>query len=205
MSLGLAAILCVLFAWAFTEAFAWPVIPDVALASVVFLASGTAAWCVAACVAGSALGGATAISAHRRGLTWPLPLVTPRMRAKVAAWLERGAFGLVHQPLAGVPYKAFVVEGSKRGFGRLEWMVWTVVFRGLRMASIAAIAGAASRGLVSIVGPGDVHAARLIALGVGLAIFLIGWRWTWKIWARDEAPLGHPAGTTTPDVRTMLP
>ena len=70
-----------LFAWAFAEAFSWPVVPDAALASIVFFVPDAARLAVAATVAGSVVGGVTAMAAHRRGLRWPLPLTSDRNSA----------------------------------------------------------------------------------------------------------------------------
>ena len=61
-----------LFLWAFVEAYAWPVVPDVALACAVFLVPEGAAMFVTSTVAGSIIGGVTAMMAHRAGWRWPL-------------------------------------------------------------------------------------------------------------------------------------
>lgn len=193
-----------LFAWAFAEAYVWPVVPDVALASAVLLVPDGTVWFAAATVTGSAVGGATAMTAYRRGLRWPLPLVTPRMRSKVATWLDRGAVGLMYQPLTTVPYKVFVVEGAVRGLDLAVWTSWTVVFRGARMSAVAVFAVLAS-GLVAATAPaGIVPTVRLAILGVGLVLFLMGWRGAWRFWARSEGPEStRPDGMAPTFARTM--
>ena len=195
-----------IFVWAFAEAYVWPVVPDVALASAAFLVPEGAAWFAAAAVVGSAVGGATAMTAYRQGLRWPLPLVTPRMRSKVATWLDRGAVGLVYQPLTTVPYKVFVVEGGGRCLGLAAWTLWTVVFRGARMSGVAVLAVVAS-GLVGAIAPAGIVAnVRLALLGVGLVLFLMGWRAAWRFWARSEdTESGHPDGMAPNFARTMRP
>ena len=191
-----------LFVWAFTEAFAWPVIPDVALASVVFLAPDHAAVLVVATVTGSVIGGVTAMAARRSGWRWPLPLVSEHMQSRVATWLDRGPVGLMHQPLTGVPYKAFVVEGARRGFRALPWAWWTGVFRGARMAVVGATMVLASNVVGHLASP---HAAeaRIVVLVVGLVLFVIGWRITWLLWIRSESR--SPARTAGDTARTMRP
>jgi membrane protein YqaA with SNARE-associated domain len=203
MNWWVAGIALGLFVWAFAEAYIWPVVPDAALASAVFLVPEGIEWFAGATVAGSAVGGATAMAAYRRGMRWPLPLVTPRMRSKVATWLDRGAVGLVYQPLTTVPYKVFVVEGAGRALGLAIWTLWTVVFRGARMSVVAVLAVLAS-GLVDVIAP--IASARLALLGVGLALFLMGWRAAWQFWARSEDPESvHPDGMAPTFARTMRP
>lgn len=178
-----------LLAWAFAEAFSWPVVPDAALATAVILMPAEAMVFAAATVAGSVLGGALAVVAYRRGHRWPLPLVSPRMRSHVRRWMDRGVIGLWHQPLSAVPYKAFVVESADRGIGLAPFVGATLLFRGARMLVAAGLAFSASH-LVASWMPGDgVVAARLVLLSVGGAVFLVGWRLAWQSWSR---PAGNP-------------
>ncbi len=198
----LATCALMLFIWAFTEAFVWPVVPDVALASLAFLAPEGAWLFVGAAVGGSMAGGAAAMVAYRMGWRWPLPLVSDAMRARVEHWLERGPIGLVNQPLTAVPYKAFVVEGARRRLAVAPWVMWTGVFRGARMASVAVLAWIGSV-LVGHVFAENAAQASVIILAIGLVVFVIGWRLAWRLWSGRESasPTRTPQGPT----RTMQP
>lgn len=186
-----------LFAWAFAEAFSWPIAPDVALASSVFLVPDAAGLLAVVTVGGSVVGGVTAMSAYRRGMRWPLPLVSDIMESRVGQWLDRGVVGLVNQPLTAVPYKAFVVEGARRGFGLLRWAAWTAAFRGTRMLTVAIVTVLGSR-LVVVLFPGHVSQARFVVLAVGLVAFVLGWRVAWRVWATQAAGVQVHAGSRTP-------
>lgn len=202
----MAGVVLALFVWAFAEAYVWPVVPDVALASAVFLIPDGAVWFVSATVIGSAVGGVAAMTSYRRGLRWRLPLVTRLMQSKAATWLERGALGLMYQPLTTVPYKVFVVEGAVRAVGLAPWTLWTVVFRGARMSVVAVLTVVASD-LVGAIAPADIApTVRLVILGVGLVIFLIGFWGTWQLWSRSDSPESvHSDGMAPTFARTMRP
>ena len=202
----MAGVVLGLFVWAFAEAYVWPVVPDVALASAVFLIPDGAVWFVSATVTGSAVGGVAAMTTYRRGLRWRLPLVTQLMQSKAAGWLERGAIGLMYQPLTTVPYKVFVVEGAVRGVGLAAWTFWTVVFRGARMSVVAVLTVVASD-LVGAIAPAEIApTARLVILGVGLVFFLLGFWATWQLWSRSDALESvHPDGMAPTFARTMRP
>ncbi|MGI9643655.1 MAG: hypothetical protein ACR2N9_12875 [Acidimicrobiia bacterium] len=202
MSWVIVAATVALFIWSFAEAFAWPVVPDVALATAVFLAPSEAVVFVAATVAGSIAGGATAMWAYRFGMRWPLLLVSAAMEDRVAVWLNRGPIGLMHQPLTAVPYKAFVVEGARRGFGASSWALWTGVFRGARMTTVAAVAALVSAAVDEIF-PSATTSARSVTLAIALALFGAGWWLAWKLWSRAES--GSQQGKGTGSVSTMQP
>lgn len=184
-------VLAVLALWSLAEAFSWPVAPDVALAAAVFIWPSLAIAGTGAVVMGTMIGGALAIMLFRRGHRWPLPLVTDRMKRRVAQWLDTGPRGLIHQPLTAVPYKAFVVDAADRPFRLPIWSTFTGVFRGLRMGANAILAV----WIASIVGrfaPANqlTHVKALVLVGAAL-IFLIGWRVVFMIWRR-------PSGSETP-------
>ena len=189
-----------LFAWAFAEAFSWPIAPDVALASSVFLVPEAAVLLAVVTVGGSVIGGVTAMSAYRRGLRWPLPLVSDIMKSRVGRWLERGAVGLVNQPLTAVPYKAFVVEGARRGFVLFRWAALTAAFRGTRMLTVAIVTVLGSR-LVVVLFPENVPQARFVVLAVGLVVFVVGWAVAWRVWATQAEEVKVRAGSSP--LRTM--
>ena len=181
-------ILSLLLLWSFTEAFAWPVVPDTALAAVVLLVPGLAVSGTVAVVAGTAAGGAVAIALLRRGAQWPLPLVTPAMKENVNRWLDHGAIGLAHQPFTAVPYKAFVVEAARRGFGIPRWALFTTLFRGARMAAVALISVRAAAAVERLAPRGAATSWKLVVLAVSGLAFVVGWRLVLRLWASAESP-----------------
>lgn len=167
----------ILALWAFAEATVWPLIPDLLLAGLVFAIPALAPRLVAVAAGASAIGGAMAVTLGRAGLGWPLPAVTSAMRQQALdAISQEGARGLLAQPLSGVPYKAFNVAAAATDIDVAAWMGWTLTARGLRMAVVALVAGAAGRVLWSTRVP-DGWAPRIHALVVlaGLILFVLGW------------------------------
>ena len=112
----------------------------------------------------------------------------------------------MYQPLTTVPYKVFVVEGAVRGVGLAAWTLWTVVFRGARMSVVAVLTVVASD-LVGAIAPAEIApTARLVILGVGLVLFLLGFWGTWQLWSRSDAPESvRPDGMAPTFARTMQP
>lgn len=171
-----------LFIWAFAEALVWPIIPDASLA--VLVVGRPRRWLslAAAAVAGSVAGGATGLLAAARGLTWPLPLTTPRMTEAVEGWLEVGASGLAHQPLSGVPYKVFVAGAPEAGISVWAFIAGTVQYRAPRLIAVAAVTalvGAIGWRFVPSAWHSRVH-VRIIAAGTlgllaGLAAVVGRW------------------------------
>ena len=139
-----AAGLVAMFAWAFAEALVWPIIPDASLAMLVL--ARPRRWFVLGmtAVAGSVAGGAAGVLAAAQGLSWPLPLTTPRMVTSVEGWLTAGADGLAHQPLSGVPYKVFVAEAPQAGISAWDFVVGTLQYRAPRLVAVAAITAVAA-------------------------------------------------------------
>jgi len=187
----------VLFLWALGEAFSWPIVPDAALAAVVFLFPELAAVGLVMVVLGSTVGGALGLVLWRYGLRWPLPVTTPSMRTRVHKWLDRGPSGLIYQPLTAVPYKLFVVEAADRRFGIVTWMSLTAAFRGARMSVVALLAVGASALVTFLVPPPAANEWRLLIVALGSVAFLVGWRFAWNIWVRAEQSAG-PTGDQTP-------
>ena len=181
-------ILSLLLLWSFAEAFAWPLVPDAALAAVVLLVPGLAVSATVAVVVGTAAGGAVAIALLRHGVRWPLPLVTPSMKENVVRWLGHGPVGLAYQPFTAVPYKAFVVEAARRGFTIPRWALFTTLFRGVRMAAIALIVARVSAAVERLAPPGSAATWKLVVLTVSGLAFVAGWRAVWRMWARAESP-----------------
>lgn len=131
------------FLWALAESLVWPLIPDSFLMALVLAAPGRLGRLWGATVAGTVTGGLVGLRLSGHGLTWPLPLVTGRMREAANGWLAAGAPGLAHQPLSGVPYKAFVSQAADHGIEPLDWAMATLVYRGGRMAAAAVVAAGA--------------------------------------------------------------
>ena len=76
--------LVVLFLWAVGEAFSWPLVPDAALAVVVFVSPELAALSLAVVVLGTSLGGTVGVALWRRGRRWPLPMTTALMMTRLS-------------------------------------------------------------------------------------------------------------------------
>ncbi len=135
--------LVIIFVWAFAEAFMWPLIPDSALMALAFAAP-AAIWRLwAMCTAGSIAGGMTGVLLGRIGVSWPLPLVTDRMRETTSGWMVDGASSLIHQPFSGVPYKAFVSTAGRVDVDVVDWALWTAITRGGRMLGFGLVGAAA--------------------------------------------------------------
>jgi 1-acyl-sn-glycerol-3-phosphate acyltransferase len=135
--------LLTLYCWAVAEALMWPLIPDSALMGMAFAAPRRLARQWVATLSGTLTGGLIGLTAARAGASWPLPLVTGRMREAADGWLEAGAVGLWHQPLSGVPYKTFVQAAGKHDLDTVAWLVHTAGARGLRMLVFGAVAASA--------------------------------------------------------------
>lgn len=135
----------VVAAWAVAEALVFPLIPDSGLAGMAFASPRRARRLWVAGVLGTAVGSAAAVWLARQGLSWPLPLVTDRMAASAAQWVTaEGASALAHQPLSGVPVKAFNATGAP-GVPIAAWVGWVALARGGRMAVSVAVAAGAAR------------------------------------------------------------
>jgi membrane protein YqaA with SNARE-associated domain len=178
-----------LFCWAFAEATIWPVMPDMALFLVVLFAPDIAFAALSAVAVGSAAGGFLGITLLRAGRSYPRPLTTARMEARTEYWLERGPVGLVYQLATAVPYKVFVAAAAVRGFRRSTWAALTILFRGARMALVAAFAVVADSTVRSLA-PGDVAVAKLGVAVASSALFLIMWRLAYAVWSRPAK--AHP-------------
>ena len=186
MSPIVTVVLALLVLWAAAEAFAWPIVPDAALAVVVFLAPNLAVPALAAVVIGTTLGGAVAITVWRRGVRWPLPMATDSMRTRVNLWLDRGPVGLIYQPLTAVPYKLFVVDAAGRDFSVHTCAALTAAFRGARMLGVTVVSAITATLVSNLVTAESLVAWKLVMVGVGTAIFLTGWRMVWVMWSKPK-------------------
>ena len=103
---------------------------------------------VAAALAGSATGGASAyaVGSAFPGVVHHLPLVTPRMVAAAHGWLStEGVHGLNHQAWSGVPYKTFAYQAAHANISFGAFVVQAVFVRGLRFLEIGVILGIIGR------------------------------------------------------------
>src|SRR5581483_7212206 len=114
--------LALMVLWAVAEATVWPVIPDLLLAPLALGARRKFARPLLACVAGSAFGGAWLYLLawlhpdDLRAFVAHLPLVTDGQVARADRWLDQGGtLALLRQPVSGVPFKVWAVEGVTRG------------------------------------------------------------------------------------------
>lgn len=148
--------LVIMFAWAVAEALWWPLVPDSFLMGLAFAAPKRWRKLWVAALAGTITGGLIGLALTDAGWNWGLPLVTDRMLVAADGWLGEGASGLAHQPLSGVPYKAFVTQASQHDISTWTWISATALFRGGRMLVAGGLAAAAGTAL---------------------------WRWTPRRWA----------------------
>lgn len=144
------AALVLVFAWAFLEAIAWPIVPEFLVVLLVLAAPRRVLVLAGIAAVGSVVGGLLSFGIDALGwgdaLLGRVPLVTERMADQAAAWLrDAGAAGLLHQPLSGVPYKVFALQASDAGLGPAAFVVMSAVVRGARVVvlSLAFAAGAA--------------------------------------------------------------
>lgn len=167
--------LVAMFVWAFAEALVWPIIPDAGLALLVL--SGPRRWLPLSmtAVVGSVAGGAAGVLADARGLSWPLPLTTPRMQTAVEGWLAAGADGLAHQPLSGVPYKVFVAQAPEAGIPVWDFVAGTLQYRAPRLILVAAVTAVVAAVGWRFVPPwwqAPVHVAVTVVTTAGLLVGL---------------------------------
>lgn len=157
--------------WAVAEAFVFPLIPDSGLAGMTFASPRRARRLWVGCVLGTVAGSVAAAWLVRHGVSWPLPLVTERMSHAAGGWVAAdGAAALAHQPLSGVPVKAFNATGAP-DVSLLAWGAWIAVARGGRMAvtaGLGALAGRARDRWVPAPHRATVHVAVVGVATVGL-------------------------------------
>jgi 1-acyl-sn-glycerol-3-phosphate acyltransferase len=134
--------------WAFTEAIAWPIIPDFILLPLALAVPAKWLAFTVVAVGGSVSGGivsyllgATALGPD---LLDAVPLVTDSMKDAARSALEgSGALGLMSQPLSGIPYKVFAYQSAPVGVGIIEYIVMSALVRGGRFLAVALIGAAA--------------------------------------------------------------
>lgn len=171
-----------MFTWSFAEALVWPIIPDASLALLTMARPRRWLALAVAAVAGSLAGGVSGLLAAANGLSWPLPLTTPRMVSAVEGWLAGGAPGLAHQPLSGVPYKVFVAEAADAGIGPVPFALATLQYRAPRLIAVAAVTALVAAVAWRYISPrwqALVHVSVTVAatagLFAGLAAVVGGW------------------------------
>ena len=143
------ACLALVFVWAFSEAIAWPIVPEVLLVVLVLAAPlQWWRWVATALVAG-VLGGVVMLSLAGAGVRPPQPLVTDDMRATASAEVAAsGATAVYGQPLSGVPYKVYATAAGEQNLNAVEFAAHSAVARGTRfflIAGLAAFVAVASR------------------------------------------------------------
>ena len=132
--------------WAFAEAVAWPLLPEMALFVLAVAAPRAGLRLVPTAVLASMAGGLCTLAMGASGAAAPAPLVTDRMRAEVAAQVRyEGAEAVRHQPLSGIPFKVYAAEAGRAGADPLHFVGTAVEVRGLRIAAVGA--GCAGIGL----------------------------------------------------------
>jgi membrane protein YqaA with SNARE-associated domain len=132
------------FLWGVGEAVFWPLIPEFYVAPLAFAAPSSFLSLSLFAITGSTVGGALG---YLLGGTQPggwlvvhLPLVTERMHTQAFVWMKSGGvWGLLHQPLSGVPFKAFSLEAARAGLSLPGFATVGAGARGLRILAVAGI------------------------------------------------------------------
>jgi 1-acyl-sn-glycerol-3-phosphate acyltransferase len=165
-----------MFVWAFSEAVAWPIIPEFLL---VPMAAGNRRRfyvTLAASIAGSALGGAAlyllAFAHPAAALVYlaHLPLTGQGASEVQREFAQKGAGAFLSQPLSGIPFKVWAVVGASRHVSPLVAIPIFVVARSVRMAVFATI-GRVAAGLFT----SFFRDFSLFLLAIYLPLFFYGW------------------------------
>jgi 1-acyl-sn-glycerol-3-phosphate acyltransferase len=130
--------------WGFTEAIAWPIIPDFILLPLALAVPAKWLAFTVVAVGGSVSGGIVSYllgaTALGRDLLDAAPLVTDSMTEAARSALEgSGALGLMSQPLSGIPYKVFAYQSAPAGVGVIEYIVMSAAARGGRFLAVAIV------------------------------------------------------------------
>lgn len=130
-------------AWGAAEALWWPIVPDFFVAAT-SPAAPSRWWKLALhASAGSVAGGAIGYF-----LGVPIesaPLVTPGMIDQAQVWLATGPWGILRQPLSGIPYKVFVFIARNDHLDFMTFMTASIVARSLRIFAAGAFGGLCGR------------------------------------------------------------
>lgn len=169
------------FAWGAAEALAWPIVPDLAVATLVLAAPRRMPHIAAAAIAGSLTGGTAAYvigALGGAGVLDHVPLVTPRMQASAMQRIsEHGAAGILSQPFSGIPFKVFAYQAPAAGIQAPDFAWFSLLARGgrlLQVAAVFALAGVVLRRWLPRVYPALV-AAYTIVFFAGLARVVANW------------------------------
>jgi 1-acyl-sn-glycerol-3-phosphate acyltransferase len=128
--------------WAFAETLVWPLLPEFLLAVVVVAAPRKAVRLSSIAAGASLAGGAFHYLLASHGVVLPAPLTTPGMHAAVARQVaSEGAHAISHQPLSGIPYKAYASACGRAHVGFVSFLAESVVARGLRILAVGMILG----------------------------------------------------------------
>ncbi|MET9361505.1 lysophospholipid acyltransferase family protein [Streptomyces sp. NPDC006632] len=130
------------FAWAFTEALSWPLMPELLLAAVCAAAPRRAVPLALSALAGSLAGSVLALQLALSGVHMPAPLTTDRMRTEVRHELStQGASAVRHQPWDGIPFKVYAAEAGRTGIPTTSWLREAAVPRGSRTLTVGLVFG----------------------------------------------------------------
>ena len=175
------AALALAFVWGAAEAIAWPIVPDIAVATLVLAAPRRVLHIAAAAIAGSLCGGLVAYGLGALGAAGMLdhaPLVTARMQASAVQRMNQsGAAGILTQPWSGIPYKVFALQADDAGTGVGAFAWFSLLARGARILQVAAVFAAAGlvlrRWIDHLYAPG--MAVTLIVFAYGLSRVVTAW------------------------------
>jgi membrane protein YqaA with SNARE-associated domain len=156
------AALTVAFAWGFSEATFFFIVPDVLLTLIACRALRPALKATVAALAGALAGGALMYvlgardpSLARVALDY-VPAIGPALITRVTGQIdENGLVAVLLGPMKGIPYKIYAVEWGARGGSFLAFMLISIPARYVRFFLTALIA----RGIARLIEPLTHHRA----------------------------------------------
>lgn len=158
--------------WALAEAIVWPLVPELVLFALLLAAPRAGLRLVPTGVLASMAGGLLTLML---GAAAPsAPLVTDRMRAAVhVETMAEGAAAVRHQPLSGIPFKAYAAGAGRAGVPPVAFLAAATESRGLRIGLVGAglaLAGAALRRARHLYPAVLVAGTVLVAAGFALVV-----------------------------------
>src|SRR4051812_44830493 len=155
-----------IFAWAFAEAIAWPLMPESLLVPVIALQPMRAFGHLSSAIAGSACGGLVNYTLTRglrsSSFLTEMPLVRTSMIEQCKKWLSlEGTSGVRHQPTSMLPFKVFAGIAGEMKLPVLPFIVKARLVRALRFAAVSAVAAAVGFAFANVIAG---NAAKCIAL-----------------------------------------
>lgn len=122
-------------AWAFAEAFSWPLLPELLLAILCAAAPRAGMRLTLTAAAASMAGGLLGLALYTgTNVELPQPLTTERMHSTAAEeFREEGARAVRHQPASGNPYKVYIPAAADAKVPAGDFAYYSVKHRGARI------------------------------------------------------------------------